>query len=487
MWLLSALELQYLGRDFLVTYGEPFFGLADPVEAFGELTLSPSGDVLPCAYRRHLGVGNVGHQSLSQVWSSEAMVQLRDDSPASLSRQGGDSVKKLDPSTGYLTLYGLQASLMHFLGPYLMLWMRSKGLTFTEIGLTQAAYMGAMLLLDFPTGGLADKYGRRLSYGAGMFLFGLGYTIVALSRVPLAFILGFALAGCGSAFTSGSLSAWYYDSVGEQKAAYSTFSKASIVEGIVGPVCGIVASAVSLVALNLPIGLSAAAGLTSSFVAIVFLRENYGRERDRSYRRILRDGVSEVLANKPLLYLILSGLFMSFVMPSFMLYWIIVLRDHGLPEASSGIVYTVLILSMTLGGFISQRLAKRVDFRRVAVLASVGWAVTFFGVSLSHSLVLLVVLFVLIEIVYALRSAAVLTYEHALVSPANRAVVFSFLGTLVGTFGLVANLVIGEVADLWGVGWLYRLAALFTLLAALSIAAARRAEAAVLRKEMGQP
>jgi len=37
MRLLRALELQYLGRDFLVTYGEPFFGLADPVEAFGEL------------------------------------------------------------------------------------------------------------------------------------------------------------------------------------------------------------------------------------------------------------------------------------------------------------------------------------------------------------------------------------------------------------------------------------------------------------------
>jgi len=96
MRLLRALELQYLGRDFLVTYGEPFFGLTDPVEAFGELkyverkaacglatkaiTLSPSGDVLPCAYMRHLVVGNVGHQSLSQVWSSEAMVQLRDNS-----------------------------------------------------------------------------------------------------------------------------------------------------------------------------------------------------------------------------------------------------------------------------------------------------------------------------------------------------------------------------------------------------------------------
>jgi len=70
----------------------------------------------------------------------------------------------------------------------------------------------------------------------------------------------------------------------------------------------------------------------------------------------------------------------------------------------------------------------------------------------------------------------VLTYEHALVSPTNRAVVFSFLGTVVGAFGLVANLVIGKVADLWGVDRLYRLSAAFTFFAALSIIAARRAE-----------
>ncbi|HCJ11409.1 MAG TPA: hypothetical protein DHW14_09655 [Clostridiales bacterium] len=169
------------------------------------------------------------------------------------------------------------------------------------------------------------------------------------------FAPSFALADGGAAFTSGSLTAWFYDSVDDQRTAYSTFSKSSIVEGVVGPACGVLASLISTLALNLPIIVSGAMAVTASFVAVIWLRENYGGERERSYARILREGVSEVAGSKVLLYLILSGLFMSFVLPTFMLYWVMILRDCGLPEAGSGAVYTLLILSMSLGGLISHR------------------------------------------------------------------------------------------------------------------------------------
>ncbi len=92
---LRALEMEYLGRGFLVTYGEPFFGLTDPVEVFGEskyvekkaacgvatkaVTLSPTGDVLPCAYMRGLVVANALKESLATIWWGETMTRLRDD------------------------------------------------------------------------------------------------------------------------------------------------------------------------------------------------------------------------------------------------------------------------------------------------------------------------------------------------------------------------------------------------------------------------
>ncbi len=383
-------------------------------------------------------------------------------------------MRKLEPTRGYLLVYGLQTAMMHLLGPYLVLWMKGKGLTFVEIGLTQSLFMGATLLLDLPTGGLADKYGRRLNHAFGMLLYGLGYLLIAASGSVAGFAAGFALAGGGAAFTSGSLTAWFYDSVDDQRTAYSTFSKSSIVEGVVGPACGVLASLISTLALNLPIIVSGAVAVTASFVAVIWLRENYGGERERSYARILREGVSEVAGSKVLFYLILARLFMSFVLPTFMLYWVMILRDCGLPEAGSGAVYTLLILSMSLGGLISHRLSRRADFRGVTVFSTVGWGVLFLGISLSRSLFVSILLFLGVEIAYAIRSAAVLTFENEVVSQRNRAVVFSFLGTVMSVFGVVSNLLIGAAADAWGLRALYRLAALSALLSALCVLAAAR-------------
>jgi len=83
-----------------------------------------------------------------------------------------------------------------------------------------------------------------------MLLYRLGYLLIAVSGYVTGFVAGFALAGGGAAFTSGSLS------VDDQRAAYSTFSKSGIVERVVGPACGVLASLISTLALNLPIFLS---------------------------------------------------------------------------------------------------------------------------------------------------------------------------------------------------------------------------------------
>jgi predicted MFS family arabinose efflux permease len=256
-----------------------------------------------------------------------------------------------------------------------------------------------------------------------------------------------------------------------------------VVEGIVGPMCGVLASIASTLVLNLPILLSGAMAIAASLVAMIWLRENYGSRRERSYLSVLREGFAEVAGNKVLRYLILSGFFMSLVFPTFMLYWVMVLRQRGLPETLSGAIYTVLILSMSLGGIISHRLSRRADFRLVTVISTLGWAAAFLGIALSRSLVLSVLLFVAVEVLHAIRSAAILTFENQAVSQANRAVVFSFLGTAMSVFGLVANLAIGAVADRWGLEGLYQVAALSALLSALAVLAASRSTQKALGRE----
>jgi radical SAM protein with 4Fe4S-binding SPASM domain len=97
MKLIRRLELKYLKNNFLVSFGEPFYGLTDPIEPFGEIkylekkpacgiatksvTVTPQGYVYPCAYIRDMVIGNLLKQSLSDIWSHELMQKLREEPP----------------------------------------------------------------------------------------------------------------------------------------------------------------------------------------------------------------------------------------------------------------------------------------------------------------------------------------------------------------------------------------------------------------------
>ena len=89
----------------------------------------------------------------------------------------------------------------------------SRGLSPAEIGVTVAVYGVVTMLLELPTGGLADAVGHRpvlvlsaLTSTAGLLL------MVVADDVPL-FALAWAVQGVARALDSGPLEAWYVDTV----------------------------------------------------------------------------------------------------------------------------------------------------------------------------------------------------------------------------------------------------------------------------------
>lgn len=97
--------------------------------------------------------------------------------------------------------------------PVLVLLMQARGLDLAEAGRLIAVYGVVALLLELPTGGLADVVGRRpVLAGAGL-LSAAGSAGLALSvSLPL-MVVAVAALGAGRALASGPLEAWYVDSV----------------------------------------------------------------------------------------------------------------------------------------------------------------------------------------------------------------------------------------------------------------------------------
>ena len=90
---------------------------------------------------------------------------------------------------------------------------QARGASLAQIGLLSAIYSVTVVLLEVPTGGLADLLGRGRVAAVAEVVTLAGWTLFLFSFSFPALALAFALNGVGRALASGSLDAWFVDSL----------------------------------------------------------------------------------------------------------------------------------------------------------------------------------------------------------------------------------------------------------------------------------
>lgn len=109
-----------------------------------------------------------------------------------------------------IALFWLAVSLPAAIG---VLIVQSRGLSLAQIGVLLGVYSLTIVLLEVPTGGLADAIGRKpvamLAYGCTA----LGALAYLYAFSFAGFLLAFIFNGVGRALSSGALDAWFIDSL----------------------------------------------------------------------------------------------------------------------------------------------------------------------------------------------------------------------------------------------------------------------------------
>ncbi len=90
---------------------------------------------------------------------------------------------------------------------------QARGMNLAQIGLLTAIYSATIVLLEVPTGGLADTLGRARVALLAEFVTLAGWSVFLLSFSFPAFVVAFLLNGVGRALASGSIDAWFVDSL----------------------------------------------------------------------------------------------------------------------------------------------------------------------------------------------------------------------------------------------------------------------------------
>ena len=97
--------------------------------------------------------------------------------------------------------------------PLYILFFQNRGLDLFQIGLLGAVFAATVVLLELPTGGLADQLGRK-PITLASYLFKASSSLVMLFAFALPiFVLSQVLFGTGKALASGALNAWFVDSL----------------------------------------------------------------------------------------------------------------------------------------------------------------------------------------------------------------------------------------------------------------------------------
>ncbi|MEP6761621.1 MAG: MFS transporter [Sporichthyaceae bacterium] len=186
--------------------------------------------------------------------------------------------------------------------PVTVLLAQSRGLSVAEIGLVFVAHSLVALVLELPTGGLADAIGRRPVLVLSGLLQIAGLLLLASATSLVLFMAAYALKGAGRALDSGPLESWYVDAVHELSPDTDVtpgLSRAAVADGLALAVGAVLGGALPSLASNgstpltLPLLVAAALGAVNIAAVLLFVTP-LGPANAVRMPRLLRTSVREV-------------------------------------------------------------------------------------------------------------------------------------------------------------------------------------------------
>lgn len=253
--------------------------------------------------------------------------------------------------------------------PIFVAFMRSRGLTFEQIALLHALYSVVVLLVEVPTGALADRLGRRESMMVGALAMVASCLTAFTAHGFAAFAVAEVLAALSMALCSGADSAYLFDLLQGNRRGEEYPNRESAASAWHQAGSGLACAAGGLLGeidLALPY-LATALVSAAAFVSALMLRsERPARPRMRTrsvaaelgvYMHHMRRSVRDVLTSRQLAWVIAYSAVVFVLLRSTVVLYQPYLDARGFSTAEIGFVYAGVY-------FLASFVARRADALR---------------------------------------------------------------------------------------------------------------------------
>lgn len=349
------------------------------------------------------------------------------------------------------------------LAPVLVLLLTARGLSLTTVGLVFVAYGVACLLLELPSGSLADVIGRRAVLVVSGVLFVLSAIVLAIGQTAWLLTVGMLVGGIARALDSGPLEAWYVDAVrsvdrrhdlkpGLSRAHASGalgLGLGSLASGALVALAGLPGSGGSLLlSLSVPFVVSAATAAVGLGFVIGWVREPDRAGHRPEIRKVLADVPRTVVIGSTLVTRsgVLRRLSLRVVVVGVVLVTCELLAplqfEASIEAGGYSVLVTLAFLGAAAGARLAPALARRVQGSgRALVVATALTGLLLAGLALPGWL-LPAVAYVLLYVALGLDDPLVGELLHDETSSGERATVLSVQSLLGQGGGVVMQLAV---------------------------------------------
>ena len=334
--------------------------------------------------------------------------------------------------------------------PTIVLFYESYGLNIEQIVLLKTILSLSVLILEVPSGYLADLWGRKacLVVGSGVWI--VSWLIYCTGSSFLEFAIAEILAGVTGSLISGANTALGYDTLlqlGREQYYQVWEGRLVAIAGISEAVCGIIGAAIASINLVYPFYLQTVCLIIYFGLALTLIEPEYHQsivETQKLDR--LKNIIIDVVKRPRLRWLILlSGTFSS---ASFLIVWLSqdYLKQLEIPIQAFGWTWAIFHLGMSLASVNAHRLQRYLGIKKATLILVLILAISYAGLG-NIERVYGIVFIMAIYIVRGLCSPLILNAINQQISSSVRATILS-INSLVFriAFAIVAP-IIGAIAS----------------------------------------
>lgn len=255
------------------------------------------------------------------------------------------------------------------------LFLLDRGLNLSQIGILLFLWSVMSLMLEMPTGILADHWSRRKMLILSGVFFSVCYILFLFSHSFYVFLLGFFFRTLGSTFASGTLPAYVYDflKIHQQERNFEKIWGRGNALRTIG-----IGSAVAFggflseISYTVPVIMSAVSILSLSVLAYLWPEiKPITITGEENYWQLLREAVSTVKRNPSLLQIVLYSTIVLSVFANLEEYNDIYLQFLGFSNRYIGLIFMVATIGQSVASLYAHKF-KKYSWATLNTIAAIG-------------------------------------------------------------------------------------------------------------------